>query len=78
MQPRSHAAGPAGHWRHACREESALPDTVARAISELYDDDNIVSAILKIRQKAEQSAGLPDEADGKQAGTWAGWIQRLW
>eukprot|EP00892_Ulva_mutabilis_P005233 jgi/Ulvmu1/3081/UM015_0121.1 len=60
------------------REASALPDEVAQAIADHYDDKNIVSAIVKIRKRAEQGEGSPDAADGKEPSTWLQRLQRLW
>lgn len=61
-----------------CREASALPDDVAQAIAGQYDDRNIVSAIVKIRKRADQGVGPPDASDSEPARTWTQWLQRLW
>lgn len=43
-----------------------------------YDDHNIVSAIVKIRKKAEQAGEGPDAAEEAQPSPWMGWIRKLW
>lgn len=68
-------SGDRGCW---CRDGSAMPDEVAQAVAHHYHDNSIVSAIVKIRKKAEQAGEGSDAAEQAPPSPWMGWIRKLW